>query len=120
MRHEWKPAIWAALLLTVIVAGCQLGPNKPPTTLEILTTTESALTAGWETLGEAAAIGAIDVSSVDYMRFYTALERADNLLDSAWVSYENGSMGEAQTQAQIAAEIYRQIRPLLIDAAESH
>lgn len=118
MRHEFKPAAWALMLILAIATmGC-VNDSRPATTLDYLNETEAALTAAWETLGNAMDLGYIPENSTKHMQFYTILDRADQMLDAAWESYAVGEDGVARTQADLAMALYIEIRPTLLAAAE--
>lgn len=117
MRHEFKPAAWAFLLVLAIAASGCVTPTKPPTTLDVLNETEAMLTAGWDALNDAMTIGTIAQDSKQHVQLYAALDKADQLLDSAWIAYEGQRDGEARAQADIARSIYMQVRPILVEAA---
>ncbi len=114
-----KRAAWLVLIVLIVavsLAAC-VTPTKPATTLDYLEQAEASLTAGWEALGEAIALGAVQINSADHRRYYNLLARADSLLDQAWQAYSGGDDNGARTQIDIALSIYNQIRPSLLAAA---
>ena len=118
MRHEFKPAVWAFLLiLSIAAAGCTTQPSKPPTTLDYLEQTEATVASLWNMLGQAIQLGTVEVNSADHMRYYTLLDKADMLLDKAWESYRGGDVAIARTQADLALAIYIELRPTLVRLA---
>jgi hypothetical protein len=135
MRHDFKPAAWAFLLiLAIATAGCATPQGGEPYTVEgFLDDTNTSLVRAAVGLRTAIDLGLVDTSSRDYEQAYEALWQARDMLDAAYTAYgacyearmiaeQAGqpvpatlTCPEAQVRGDVALSVYMQIRPLLYE-----
>lgn len=110
--------LWVAacILLATIIMGCQ--PGEKPSTADLLIEAENVITAGIETVGQAAQIGTLDPASREYRDIYNALRDASTMLDAAWTAYRGGDMGAADESRRAALALYQAVRPALTRLAQ--
>lgn len=110
--------LWVAacILLATIIMGCQ--PGEKPSTADLLIEAENVITAGIETVGQAAQIGTLDPASREYRDIYNALRDASTMLDAAWTAYRGGDMGAADESRRAALALYQAVRPALVRIAQ--
>lgn len=110
--------VLAWVLVLFLLLGCQPGTKPTPSVFDALTTAESTITAGANTLKRAVELGTITTDDSDYHKAYTALHQAGEAMDVAWEAYRAGQLADADASKRLAMESYMLVRPILVRLSE--
>jgi hypothetical protein len=113
---------WVVILLVLsnLLFGCQHPrPENKPSTFQILTSTETAITTGATTLKRAVTLGTVTTSDPEYAVAYSALHSAGATMDMAWEVYRAGQLEAAEAQSSVAMDFYMTARPFIQRLSEN-
>ena len=109
----------AIVFMAWLLGGCQHTTKPAPSVFDTLTTAESTITAGANTLKRALELGTITTDDSDYHKAYNALQQAGQAMDRAWAAYRAGALVDADASKRLAMESYMLVRPILTRLAEA-
>jgi hypothetical protein len=119
MRHVYQETalLLSYLLLVTLLGGCAQTAEKP-SVFEALERTTTLVTTAADTVTDAVMLGTLDVGSEEYAKLYHGINRAQYVVDQAWLAYRAGDNLKAEDLNRLALSTYGQIRPLLLRLAE--
>lgn len=113
-RMELLIAAYLVIGMAIFALGCQTIEDKPPTFVELLSSTTKNVADAANTLADAADAGIISRESSTYTNLREILLSAQTYIELAWEYYAEGKIADATEARQQAAQAYNIVRAALL------